>query len=45
MEPMQGKWPLSPVDLGYSELFCIPELTLVFFSSCNSDIGASLEFH
>ena len=26
MEPMKGKWASSRVDLGYTELFCIPEL-------------------
>ena len=26
MEPMKGKWASSPVDLLYTELFCIPEL-------------------
>ena len=26
MEPMKGKWASSHVDLGYTELFCIPEL-------------------
>ena len=26
MEPMNGKWASSRVDLGYTELFCIPEL-------------------
>ena len=26
MEPMKGKWASSQVDLGYTELFCIPEL-------------------
>ena len=25
MEPMKGKWTSSGVDLGYTELFCIPE--------------------
>ena len=25
MEPMKGKWASSRVDLGYTELFCIPE--------------------
>ena len=25
-EPMKGKWASSRVDLGYNELFCIPEL-------------------
>ena len=27
MEPMKGKWASSRVDLGYTELFCIPEVT------------------
>ena len=31
--PMQGKWVSSPVDLGYTELFCVREVTSVFFSS------------
>ena len=35
MEPMQGKWASSRVDLGYTELFCVPEVTSVFFSFCN----------
>ena len=26
MEPKKGKWASSRVDLGYTELFCIPEL-------------------
>ena len=26
MEPMKGKWDTSRVDLGYTELFCIPEV-------------------
>ena len=26
MEPMKAKWALSQVDLGYTELFCIPEV-------------------
>ena len=26
MEPMKGKWDSSRDDLGYTELFCIPEL-------------------
>ena len=26
MEPMKVKWASSRVDLGYTELFCIPEL-------------------
>ena len=34
MEPMKGKWGSSRVDFGYPELFCIPEVTSVFISSC-----------
>ena len=45
MEPMQGKWVSSRVDLGYTQLFCVPEVTSVFFSSCDSVLGDSLEFH
>ena len=26
MEQMKGKWASSRVDLGYTELFCIPEV-------------------
>ena len=26
MEPMKGKWASSRVDLGYTDLFCIPEV-------------------
>ena len=26
MKPMKGKWASSRVDLGYTELFCIPEV-------------------
>ena len=45
MEPMKGKWASSRVDLGYNELFCIPEVTSVFISSCDSVLGDSLVFH
>ena len=45
MEPMKGKWALSRVDLGYTELFCIPEVRAVFLSSCDSFPGDSLVFH
>ena len=45
IEPMKGKWASSRVDLGYTELFCIPELTSVFFSSCDNVLGDSLVFH
>ena len=36
MEPMKGKWASSRV---YTELFCIPEVTSVFFSSCDTVMG------
>ena len=39
MEPMKGKWASSRVDLGYTELFCITEVTAVFLSSCDSILG------
>ena len=45
MEPMQGKLASSQFDLGYTELFCIPEVTSVFFSSCDSVVVDSLEFN
>ena len=45
METMKGKLASSRVDLGYTELFCIPEETAVFFSSCESGLGDSLVFH
>ena len=32
MEPMKGKWASSRVYLGYTELFCITEVTAVFLS-------------
>ena len=44
MEPMQGKLALYQFDLGYIGLFCIPEVTSVFFSSCYRLLGDSLEF-
>ena len=45
MDPMKGKWASSRVDLGYTELFCIPDVTAVFLSSCVSFPGDSLVFH
>ena len=45
MEPMKGKWASSRVDLGYTELFYIPEVTAVFLSSCDSVLGDFLVFH
>ena len=45
MEPMQGKLASSPFDFGSTELFCVPEVTSVFFSSCDSVVGDSLDFN
>ena len=45
MEPMQGKLASSQFDLGHTDLFCVPEVTSVFFSSCDSDFGDSLEYN
>ena len=45
MEPMNRKWASSRVDLGYTELFCIPEVISVFISSCDSVLWDSLVFH
>ena len=42
MESMQGQCASSCVDLGYINLFSIPELTSVLFSSCDSVLGDSL---
>ena len=45
MEPMKGKWASSRVDLGYTELFCISEVTAMLLSPCDSGLGDSLVFH
>ena len=45
MEPMEVKLASSKFDLGHTELFCFPELTSVFSSSCDCDVGDSLEFN
>ena len=45
MEPMQGKLASSQFDFVYTEQFCIPGVTSVFFSSCDSVVGDSLEFN
>ena len=45
MEPMQGKLASSQFDFGYTEKFCIPGVTSVFFSSCDSVVGDSLVFN
>ena len=45
MEPMQGKLASSKFDLGHTDLFCVPEVTSVFFSFCDSVVGDSLELN
>ena len=45
METMQRKWASSRIDLGYTEIFCVSQVTSVFFSSCDRDLGKSLVFH
>ena len=42
---MSGKWASSCFDFGYTDLFCIPELTSDFISSCDSVLGDSLVFY
>ena len=45
MEPVQGKLASSQFDLGHTDLFCIPEVTSWFCSSCDSVVRDSLEFN
>ena len=45
MEPMQGKLASSQFDLGHTDLFCVPEVTSVFFTSSDSGVGDFLEFN
>ena len=45
MEPMQGILASSQFDLGHTYLFCVPVVISVFFSSCDSVVGDSLEFN
>ena len=45
MESMQGKLASSQIDSGHTDLFCIPEVTSVFFSSCDSLVLDALEFN
>ena len=44
-EPIQRKLASSQFDLGHTDQFCFPEVILVFFSSCDSVVGDSLEFN
>ena len=45
MGQIRGKWASSCVDFGYTDLFCIPDLTSEFISSCDSVLGDSLVFY
>ena len=45
MDSMKRKCASSWVDLGYTNQFCIQEVTSVFFSSCDSVVGDSLVFN
>ena len=45
LESMQGILASSQFDFGYTELFSLPGVTSVFFSSCDSVVGDSLEFN
>ena len=45
LEQMQGKLASSQFDLCYTELFCVPEVTSEFFSSCYTVVGHSLDFN
>ena len=45
MEPMQGKLASSQFDFGHTDLFCVPEVTSVFFSSSGRVVGEFLELN
>ena len=47
MQPMQGKLTSSQsqFDLEHTDLFCVPEVTLGFFSSCDSVVRDFLELN
>ena len=45
MDSMKGKCASSWVDLRYTNQLCVPEVTSVFFSSCDSLVGDSLELN
>ena len=42
IEPMKGKWASSQFDLGYTELFCITEVTAVILSLVTVFLGTLL---
>ena len=41
LETVKGKLASSQFDFGYTEQFCIPGVTSVFFSSCDNVVGDS----
>ena len=45
IDSMKVKCASSWVHLGYTNLFCIPVVTSVFFSCCDSVLGDSLQLH
>ena len=45
IEPKQWKFASFQFDLGHTDQFCVPEVTSVFFSSCDSVFGYTLEFN
>ena len=45
LEPMPGKCASSYIDLEYTNIFCIPEVTSEFFSSCDRVLGYYIEFN
>ena len=45
MEPMQWKMASFQFDLWHTDRFCVPEVTSVFFSSCDCLVVDSLEFN
>ena len=45
MASMKRKRASSWLDLGYTNQFCVPEVTSVFISFCDSLVGDSLEFN
>ena len=45
MDSMKWKCASSQIDFGYTEQFCIPGVTSVFFWSCDIVVGDSLEFN
>ena len=45
MERIPGKLASSQFDLWHTNVFCVPEVTSVFFSSCDCVVGDSLEFN